>query len=129
MSQDERLKRENWTDFPKYPYSIFHEDFVHNHLCHLKFKTQTAKNSADIRIAAKKRESGTEVGHETKILWQLCNDKALLMRFKSNGYFKLHYDNGLIERRNLKFNLYGSFNGCRDLENLNLRAGVHVIGK
>ncbi len=113
MTQAESMKQENWTDFPTYAYNIFNSDFVHNHLCHLKFKARSDKSLADIRIAAKKKDNGVEVGHEAKILWSFDQDKAVCMRFKSNGYFKVHYDNGTIERGGVKVNLYGSVNSSK----------------
>ena len=54
-------------------------------------------------------------------------DKAILVKVKSNNYFKFHYDHGILESGKNKWNFYGSLNGTKTLENLNIRFGAHLI--
>lgn len=129
IAEPESMKQEIWSDFPRYAYSIFSDDFVHNHLFNLRFRSEAARSSSDIRISARKRDSSIDIGHEVRLLWKLGNNRAMCGKFKSNSYFKFHFDNGIIERGGVKWNLYGSINGYKTLDNLNLRLGTHLIGE
>ena len=126
MVQPQSMKTDKWTDFPSFGYSIFDDDFVH-HPFNLKFKIETAVGTVKLRIASRYNSTPVEYCSDTSVLWKLQNGQALCIRTKSKNYLKVHYDHGIIQRRNNQWNLYGSVNSSHLLKNASVRVGAHLI--
>lgn len=61
---------------------------------------------------------------EAKLWFSLPGDRWLYSKIKSNDYLKVHYDNGFFEKWGRQWNLYGSFNTNKALENISVKIGA-----
>jgi hypothetical protein len=125
MSKPESIKVEPWADFPKQPYALFTDDFVHGKIA-FKLNAKGPKSSANIKLAVNHQEASRNLQEEVKLWWGLRNDRTIFTKFK-HDYLKFHLDNGVSERWGAKWNLYGSVNLNKSLANLNVRLGAHAF--
>lgn len=56
MSKPESIKIEPWVDFPRQPYSIISDDFVHDKLASVKINAKGENSSANLKISAKEHK-------------------------------------------------------------------------
>lgn len=127
MSKPESVKVEPWADFPKQSYSLFHDDFVHEKPATFKFNAKGSKSSASIKVSVNDQKETFALQEEVRLWWALKNDRTLFTKIKSHDYLKVHFDNGITERWGINWNLYGSINTSKSLENLSIRLGAHSL--
>lgn len=58
-------------------------------------------------------------------LWFPVNARTIYLRLKNDSY-KVHVDNGVVERDGYRFNLYGSVQGKRSFGGDNYKLGLEV---
>jgi hypothetical protein len=125
MSKPESVKVEPWADFPKQPYSLFTDDFVHEKQGVLKLNAKGDKSSATVKVSA--IGPRTAMQDELRLWWTISNGRTLFTKVKSSDYLKLHLDNGITEKWGINWNLYGSVNTSKSLGNLSVRLGAHGL--
>jgi len=129
MSKPESIKVEPWTDFPRQSYTIFTDDFVHDKLGVVKVNAKGEKSTANIKATLNVDKSGAKtISDEVKFWFSLSGNRALYAKIKSSNYLKVQYDHGVIEQFNRKWNIYGSINTNKSLEDLSLRIGASHLG-
>lgn len=124
MSKPESIKVDPWTDFPRQAYSIIGDDFVHDKLYTLKVNSKGDKSTFNVKLNLKSEKTGFSIADEVKFWFSLPGDRFIFSKVKSSNYIKLHYDNGIQEKWNKKWNLYATLNLNKSLENVSLRLGA-----
>lgn len=56
MSKPESVKIDPWVDFPRQPYSLITDDFVHDKLASVKINAKGEKSSANLKFTAKEHK-------------------------------------------------------------------------
>ena len=130
MLKPESIKIDPWTDFPRADYSLLTDDFVHDKLATVKVNSKGLKSTFNVKASVKSDKAGYSLSDEVKFWFALPKaGRSLFAKIKSNNYLKLHFDNGYIEQFDKKWNLYGTLNCNKALENLSLRLGAAHISK
>lgn len=124
MSKPESIKIEPWTDFPRQPYSLFTDDFVHDKLLTLKVNSKNEKSTVNVKTNVNVDKGTPSISDEVKYWFSLPNNRSIYAKLKSRDYIRLHYDHGIVEHSNKKWNLYASLNSNKSLENISLRLGA-----
>lgn len=124
MSKPESIKIDPWTDFPKQSYTLFSDDFVHEKLFTLKVNSKGDKSTVNLKANISADKGGPTVSDEIKFWFPVNGTRSVYAKVKSNNYLKVHYDNGVFEKWNSKWNLYASVNTNKAFENLSLRLGA-----
>lgn len=124
MSKPESIKIDPWTDFPRYSYSIISDDFVHDKLATVKVNSKGDKSTFNVKLNVKSDKAGSSVSDELKFWFSLPGGRSLFSKIKSSNYLKLHYDHGIVEQWNKRWNLYATLNCNKALENVSLRLGA-----
>lgn len=124
MSKPESIKIQPWTDFPKQPYSLFTDDFCHDKLVTVKVNSKGEKSTVNVKANISADKSGPVLSDEVKFWFPVNGNSSLYSKVKSNNYIKLHYDHGVVEQWNSKWNLYATLNTNKSLENISVRLGA-----
>jgi len=125
MSKPESVKIDPWTDFPKQPYTFITDDFCHDKVCTLKVNSKGEKSTVNLKTNINRNDKAElSISDEVKFWFQVAGSRSIYSKIKSNNYLKLHYDNGIIEQWNSKWNLYASLNSSKSLENISVRLGA-----
>jgi len=96
MSKPESIKVDPWTDFPRQPYSLFTDDFVHDKLLTLKVNSKNDKSTVNIKATLTADKGAPTISDEAKLWFTVNGTRSIYAKVKSNNYIKLHYDNGLF---------------------------------
>jgi hypothetical protein len=123
MSKPDSIKVEPWVDFPRQPYSLAHDDFLHEKLAILKINAKGQTSTVNAKASLSKAKE-YEVSDEVKLWFSLPENRWLYSKIKSNGYLKVHFDNGLFEKWGRQWNLYGGFNANKSFENISVKLGA-----
>ena len=124
MSKPESIKIDPWTEWPKLPYSIITDDFVHDKLLTWKVNSKGSKSTLNFKANIKQDKGALKLSDEIKYWFALPEGRSFYSKVKSSDYLKLHFDNGIIERWNKKWNLYATLNVSKTLTNASLRFGA-----
>ena len=124
MSKPESIKVDPWTDFPRQPYSIFTDDFVHDKLLTWKVNSKGLNSTFNFKANIKGDKSGLKLSDELKFWFNLPEGRSLYTKVKSTDYLKLQFDNGIITQWGQKWNLYAALNTNKTLSNPSLRLGA-----
>lgn len=127
MSKPESIKIEPWTDFPRQPYTIIADDFVHDKLFVAKINTKSEKSTVNVKATISAEKDKHTVSDELKVWFSLPEGRSLYSKIKSNNYLKVHLDNGVTEQWGKRWNFYGSVNATKSIDNLSLRIGATHI--
>jgi hypothetical protein len=127
MSKPESIKVEPWADFPRQPYSIFSDDFVHDKFGTIKLNAKGEKSSASIKVSASSQKDSLTLSDEIKLWWNIKENRSIFTQIKSSDYLKVHLDNGITSKWGVNWNLYGSVNVSKSLNNLSVRLGAHSL--
>lgn len=126
MSKPQSVKIEPWVDFPKQPFTIFTDDFVHTKLATFKLNAKGENSSANVKVVANCQKQGHFIQEEAKLWFALKEGRAIFTKFKTD-YLKLHFDNGISECWGSKWNYYASLNANKSINNVSLRLGAHFL--
>ena len=124
MSKPQSIKIEPWTDFPKQSYSLFTDDFVHDKLLTLKVNSKGDKSTVNVKASINSEKGAPTISDQVKFWFPVAETSAVYAKVKSNNYLKLHYDHGVFQKWNSNWNLYGSLNSTKSLENISVRLGA-----
>lgn len=61
MSKPESIKIEPWTDFPRQPYTLFTDDFVHEKLFTLKVNSKSDRSTVNVKANINADKAGPTV--------------------------------------------------------------------
>lgn len=61
MSKPESIKVDPWTDFPRQPYSIIGDDFVHDKLYTLKVNSKGDKSTFNLKLNLKADKASSSI--------------------------------------------------------------------
>lgn len=61
MSKPESIKIEPWTDFPRQPYSIITDDFVHDKLATVKVNSKGDRSNVNIKASINNDKGATSL--------------------------------------------------------------------
>ena len=129
MSKPESVKNDPWTDFPRQPYSIFTDDFVHDKLLTLKVNSKGINSTFNFKANVKGDKTGLKLSDELKFWFNLPEGRSLYAKVKSTDYLKLQFDNGTVQRWNKYWNLYATLNTNKALVNPSLRLGASHLSE
>ena len=125
MSKPESVKIDPWTDFPRQSYSFITDDFVHDKIFTWKLNAKGAKSTVNFKANIKSDKTGFKLSDEVKFWFDLPQGRSFYSKIKSTDYLKLHFDNGIFEQWNKKWNLYATLNLTKALTNASLRLGAN----
>lgn len=129
MSKPESIKIDPWTDFPRQPYSIFTDDFVHDKLLTWKVNSKGTTSTFNFKANVKADKAGYKLADELKFWFSLPQGRSLFAKVKSADYLRLQFDNGIVTQNNKNWNLYATLNTNKALSNPSLRLGAHHVSE
>lgn len=122
MHNHTKIYKEPFLEFPKKSYTFVEEFPKDNQYgCNIHLKTEKGALELFQHIDSHK---GTNFVNEIKFWFALSQESSIFAKIKGD-YLKIHYDHGYQTIFDKKFNLYGSLNFKRPLNNLSWRLGAY----